>query len=132
MRWEVEKSFTFDAAHRLPLVPEGHKCGRMHGHTYTLVVKLSCSELVDGMVIEYGELGGLVRPIVDEVDHRTLNEVRGLENPTTEILAQWFNARIKKVFARSHEVNGLQRLSRELRLAVTVHESATTKCTYAE
>jgi 6-pyruvoyltetrahydropterin/6-carboxytetrahydropterin synthase len=82
---EVFKEFTFDAAHWLPNVPKGHKCGRMHGHTYRVVI---CVEgPVDeetGFVIDFGDLKEIVRPYIEGFDHICLNDL--IENPTAENL----------------------------------------------
>lgn len=90
----IARSFGFEAAHRLPFVPEGHKCGRLHGHSYTATVAVMGSEAGDGMVVDFGELDELLRPIRDQLDHHYLNEVPGLENPTSEIIARWIYGRL--------------------------------------
>ena len=86
---KIAKSFTFDAAHWLPNVAPDHKCHRMHGHTYR--VEIACSGKLDerGMVCDYAEIAEAWRVAEAEIDHRVLNEVPGLENPTTEVLALW-------------------------------------------
>jgi len=91
------KTFDFDAAHWLPHVCEGHKCGRLHGHTYRVSVILEGEpDGHMGWFIDYADIAAAWLPIHDDVDHKCLNEVRGLENPTTEALAPWilrrFNA----------------------------------------
>jgi 6-pyruvoyltetrahydropterin/6-carboxytetrahydropterin synthase len=88
MQARITKTFAFDAAHYLPNVPEGHKCGRMHGHCYRVVLGLEGPidpEL--GWVQDYGELKQAFRPLLERLDHQVLNEVPGLENPTAELLA---------------------------------------------
>lgn len=85
---EVFKEFTFDAAHYLPNVPEGHKCGKMHGHTYR--VKFGVAGPVDphtGFVIDFGDLKAAVKPFIDALDHTVLNDT--LVNPTCENLAEF-------------------------------------------
>lgn len=115
--WRIEKCFTFEASHFLPHVPKGHKCGRMHGHSYVVTVILESRDLIDGMVFEYGDLSDVVRPIVDGIlDHQTLNEIEGLGNPTTEVLAKWIFDRLRL---------GLLPLA-----AISVKESFTTRCEY--
>jgi 6-pyruvoyltetrahydropterin/6-carboxytetrahydropterin synthase len=82
--------FRFEAAHRLPRVPEGHKCSRLHGHSFK--VEVAIVGPVDphtGWVIDFGVLHDLWSPVHDQLDHRYLNEVPGLENPTSEVLARW-------------------------------------------
>lgn len=87
------RAFQFSAAHHLPNMPEGHKCRRMHGHTYTVRVEVT-GPLVDGMLPDYAVIEAIVREVASELDHRTLNEIDGLEKPTTEILTQWLADRI--------------------------------------
>lgn len=107
------KSFDFDAAHWLPLVAAHHKCHRMHGHTYRVEV-IVCGEIDErGMVCDYAEIAEAWVPIHAEIDHRCLNEIPGLENPTTEILAPWILARLP------------------MATRVRVYESSTTWCEVA-
>lgn len=95
-RTRITKSFTFDAAHWLPEVPTDHKCRRLHGHTYEIVVGLE-GELDArlGWVLDYGEVSRAVDPVVRELDHHCLNEIPGLENPTAEVLAVWLFGRLR-------------------------------------
>lgn len=89
------KTFDFDAAHYLPHVCEGHKCGRMHGHTYRVSIKLEGEQDNHmGWFLDYAEIAEVWAPIHDALDHRVLNEVQGLENPTTEVLAPWILSRL--------------------------------------
>lgn len=86
----VFKEFGFEAAHWLPRVPEGHKCSRMHGHSYMVRVEVEGPVCRDGMVIDYAVISDRFKSLVHNVlDHRVLNETPGLENSTSEILAQW-------------------------------------------
>ncbi len=91
----IGATFTFEAAHRLPNLPEGHKCRNLHGHNYQLDVTIEGKLDECGFVMDYAELEEIVGPIVQRVDHRYLNDVEGLENPTSEIMLEWFMARIK-------------------------------------
>ena len=94
---EVFKEFSFDSAHFLPNVPLGHKCREMHGHTYRLVVYLEGPiDEKKGWVIDFAELKEIVRAILADVDHKCLNNLPELENPTCELLAKWLWARLKK------------------------------------
>jgi 6-pyruvoyltetrahydropterin/6-carboxytetrahydropterin synthase len=87
---EIFKTFTFEAAHRLPRVPPEHKCGRMHGHSYEVTLRLEGPVDPDaGWVRDFGDLTAAFRPLFDRLDHQTLNDVEGLENPTSENLARW-------------------------------------------
>lgn len=83
----IWRDFTFDAAHWLPLVPEDHKCRRMHGHTYRVRIHVMAPKRDDGMVMDFAEIGAAWRPLHERLDHRCLNDV--IENPTAENLAQW-------------------------------------------
>ena len=93
---EIYKEFTFEAAHRLPQTPPGHKCQRLHGHSFRvrLYVKGPVVE-PQGWVMDFAELTQAWKPLFDLVDHRYLNEVEGLENPTSEVLAQWLWQRLQ-------------------------------------
>ena len=87
---EIFKEFTFEAAHFLPNVPPEHKCRRLHGHSYHVLiyVKGDAGEN-SGWVMDFGELKKHFNPIYDRLDHRYLNDIEGLENPTSENLARW-------------------------------------------
>jgi 6-pyruvoyltetrahydropterin/6-carboxytetrahydropterin synthase len=87
---EIFKEFTIEAAHWLPNVPAGHKCGRLHGHSFHIAVHVHGP--LDphlGWVIDFAEIKAAFKAIEDRIDHRCLNEVEGLENPTSENLARW-------------------------------------------
>lgn len=86
----VSRRYHFEAAHYLPRVPEGHKCKRMHGHNYELEITVSGEVESDGFIIDFWDLDKVVQPLIDMVDHRTLNDIGGLENPTAENIAAWF------------------------------------------
>lgn len=95
----IYKTFSFDSAHYLPLVPAGHKCGGMHGHTYTLKVFISGDpEPHSGWVIDYTDLKNGIRPLLEMLDHKVLNDIPGLENPTSEQLSIWLWNRVKPIF----------------------------------
>lgn len=84
------KTFTFDSAHYLPRVPAGHKCANLHGHTYTLKVFVEGKpDPLLGWVIDFNDLKKAICPIIDQLDHNLLNEIEGLNNPTSEMLAVW-------------------------------------------
>jgi 6-pyruvoyltetrahydropterin/6-carboxytetrahydropterin synthase len=86
----IGKRFTFDAAHVLASLPDGHKCGRLHGHTYTVEIELTASQLTSpGFVTDFGDLAPFLRYLDERIDHRHLNEVLDVE-PTSENLAEHF------------------------------------------
>ena len=87
---DVFREFTFEAAHRLPHVPEGHKCARLHGHSFRVEVRVQGDiDPETGMVIDFAEIKTAFAPLNDQLDHYFLNEIDGLENPTSENLARW-------------------------------------------
>ncbi len=90
----VAREYHFEAAHFLPNVPDTHKCKRLHGHNYKLEVTLSGPVQQSGFIIDFWDMDKVVQPILDEVDHRCLNDIAGLENPTAENITGWFFDRI--------------------------------------
>lgn len=111
----IYKSFTFDSAHKLTKVPAGHKCATMHGHTYQLTVFVAGEPDESGMLIDYADLAGAVAPIVAQLDHQTLNDIHGLHNPTTEVLAPWIGLRVRAALPGRD-------------ISIEVKESSTTGC----
>lgn len=114
---EIYKEFSFEAAHRLPKLPETHKCWRLHGHSFRVGVGVEgpIDETL-GWVTDFGDIKVAFRPLEEALDHRYLNEIEGLENPTSEILAVWIWDRLVLV---------LPHLS-----FVRVHETCTSGCVY--
>lgn len=87
---EIFKDFTFEAAHRLPHVPDGHKCGRLHGHSFRIRVTVDGEVGSEsGWVMDFAEIKEAVTPVRKMLDHQYLNEIEGLSNPTSENLAIW-------------------------------------------
>jgi 6-pyruvoyltetrahydropterin/6-carboxytetrahydropterin synthase len=114
---DIFKTFRLEAAHRLPNVPAGHKCARLHGHSFAVELQVSGPLGEDtGWVMDFAELKQAFQPLYDRLDHHYLNDIEGLENPTSERLAVWIWERLKP---------GLPLLS-----AVTVHETCTSGCRY--
>ena len=114
---EIYKEFMFESAHRLPNVPEGHKCARLHGHSWkgTLYVAGDLDPHM-GWVVDYGDIKKIFAPLYERLDHNYLNEIEGLENPTSEVLAKWIWDRLKP---------DLPQLSR-----VVINETCTSGCIY--
>ncbi|MEO8383398.1 MAG: 6-carboxytetrahydropterin synthase QueD [Acidobacteriota bacterium] len=112
---ELVKDFRFEAAHFLPNVPEGHKCRRIHGHSFKGEVAVRGP--IDprlGWVMDFADLKAVVDPIVDRLDHYLLNDIEGLGNPTSEVLAVWIWQQL---------VGKLPLLVR-----VTIEETCTSRC----
>ncbi len=114
---ELIREYRFEAAHRLPHVPAGHKCARLHGHSFK--IELTVAGPVDeatGWLIDFGVLDEHVQPLLDRLDHHYLNEIPGLENPTSELLARWL----------WHEI--APRIPQLV--AVTIFETCDARCVY--
>lgn len=115
---EIYKEFSIEAAHRLPHVPDGHKCSRLHGHSFQ--VAIHASGPVDdrqGWVMDFSDIKAAFKPLWEQLDHHYLNDIPGLENPTSENLARWIWQRLKP---------GLPLLSK-----VVVRETCTSGCVYS-
>jgi 6-pyruvoyltetrahydropterin/6-carboxytetrahydropterin synthase len=101
----IYKQFTFDAAHFLPKVPEGHKCKAMHGHTYHVTVFVSGPVLEEaGWVIDFSEVKTVCKTVLDRLDHALLNDIPGLENPTAENVVCWLWKQLKS------KIHGLKKI----------------------
>lgn len=117
MKIELRKTFQFEAAHLLPHLPETHKCRRLHGHSFQaeIVVAGECDERL-GWLIDYADLARAFKPLWEQLDHRYLNDVPGLQNPTSENLARWIWERLKPALPLLTEV--------------VVAETCTARCVY--
>ena len=117
MKLELRKTFQFEAAHLLPHLPSDHKCRRLHGHSFRaeIVVAGECDPKL-GWVMDYADISAAFKPLFDQLDHRYLNEVAGLQNPTSENVAAWIWERLKP---------GLPQL-----VEVVVAETCTARCVY--
>lgn len=100
MKISLTKTIDFEAAHWLPTFPEGHKCRRLHGHSFKvdIVVEGEMDEQA-GYLLDFGDLKQIVQPLRDRLDHRLLNDIEGLSNPTAELLARWIYDRLKPELA---------------------------------
>lgn len=115
---EIFKEFTFEAAHRLPNVPEGHKCARLHGHSFRVRVWVRGGlDARLGWVMDFADIKAAAKPVIERLDHYYLNEIEGLENPTSENVARWIWTRLQT------SLPGLAR--------VEVQETCTAGCSYA-
>lgn len=124
---EITKTFRFEAAHYLPNVPKGHQCGKMHGHSYVVDVALGGSpDPIYGWVIDYSELSKVFEPYRRLMDHMVLNEIEGLENPTSELLAIWLFKRLSE-----ESIGSEGRKLKDYLRSVTIHETCTSKATFA-
>jgi len=96
MKMELRKTFQFEAAHLLPHLPKTHKCRRLHGHSFQveIVIVGPCDRKL-GWVMDYADIKKAFKPLWKKLDHRYLNEVAGLENPTSEAIAAWIWQRLK-------------------------------------
>jgi 6-pyruvoyltetrahydropterin/6-carboxytetrahydropterin synthase len=90
----LSATYNFDAARQLPNLPDGHKCKRLHEHSFRVEISIEGPIDARGFVIDYAELDAAVLPLIDGLDHRFLNEIEGLENPTSEVIALWLKERI--------------------------------------
>jgi 6-pyruvoyltetrahydropterin/6-carboxytetrahydropterin synthase len=111
------RDFSFEAAHRLPNAPAGHKCGRLHGHSFR--VSVVCEGEIDphsGWLVDFAKIKEGMTPVLDNLDHHYLNEIEGLENPTAENLARWIWLRLKPALPQLSEIQ--------------VAETCTARCEY--
>lgn len=114
---EIFKEFSFEAAHRLPNVPDGHKCARLHGHSFMVRITVQGEVGVDsGWVMDFSDISEAFKPIRDQLDHFYLNEVPGLENPTSENIARWIWEKLKPELAELTKIE--------------IRETCTSGCSY--
>lgn len=114
---EIFAEFSFEAAHRLPNVPPGHKCARLHGHSFRVSVHVAGAVGAEsGWVMDFADIKAAFRPLLERLDHYYLNEIEGLENPTSENLARWIWLRLKP------SLPGLSQ--------IVVRETCTSGCIY--
>jgi 6-pyruvoyltetrahydropterin/6-carboxytetrahydropterin synthase len=117
MKMELRKAFQFEAAHLLPHLPESHKCRRLHGHSFKVEIAVTgdCDPKL-GWVMDYADMAAVFEPLWEQLDHRYLNEIPGLGNPTSENVAVWIWTRLKPKLPRLTEV--------------VVAETCTARCVY--
>ncbi len=116
MRTRLERTYRFEAAHFLPKVPPGHKCARMHGHSYMVEVVIEGEiDAERGWLMDFAEIDEYAMPIIRQLDHQVLNEIDGLANPTSELLAVY-------VWNKLAALPGL--------LEIVVSETPSSRCIY--
>lgn len=117
MKYELKQHFHIESARFLPHLPKSHPCANMHGHSFKIILQLK-GELQPqvGWVMDYHEISLVMAPLLKQLDHKVLNEVPGLENPTSELLAKW-------IYEKA-------RLSIPLLQSVTIMETTSTECKY--
>jgi 6-pyruvoyltetrahydropterin/6-carboxytetrahydropterin synthase len=117
MNIRLVHEFRFEAAHRLPKVPPGHKCARLHGHSFKVEVAIRGPvDEATGWLVDFADMERAWAPLHEQLDHRYLNEVPGLENPTSEVIARWIWTRL------APSLPGLAR--------ITVLETCDARCEY--
>lgn len=117
MNFELKQHFQIESARFLPKLPKTHPCSRLHGHSFKIILTLVAPlDPAVGWVMDYNEIQSRFQPILNLIDHRTLNEVPGLENPTSELLAQWLYEKARAVLPAL--------------VQVTVAETPLTECSY--
>ena len=114
---EIFKEFRIEAAHRLPQVPAEHKCARLHGHSFLIGVYVEGAvQAATGWVRDFADISAAMQDVHEQLDHRYLNDISGLENPTSEVLAIWVWRRL------APRLPGLSR--------IVIHETCTSGCEY--
>jgi 6-pyruvoyltetrahydropterin/6-carboxytetrahydropterin synthase len=114
---EIFKTFTIEAAHHLPNVPENHKCRRLHGHSFRIEIRVAGPvQPQSGWIMDFADITRAFQPLYEQLDHHYLNEVAGLENPTSEHLARWIWRKLKPALPLLSEV--------------VVRETCTAGCVY--
>jgi 6-pyruvoyltetrahydropterin/6-carboxytetrahydropterin synthase len=117
MKLELRKTFQFEAAHLLPLLPASHKCRRLHGHSFQVeVVVEGENDPSLGWVMDYADISAAFKPLWEQLDHNYLNEIPGLDNPTSENVALWIWERLQP--------------SLPLLKEIVVAETCTARCVY--
>src|SRR5882757_5893217 len=117
MRTRLERSYRFEAAHFLPKVPAGHKCARMHGHSYAIEIVIEGEVAPErGWVMDFAEIDEHVGTLMRQLDHQVLNESAGLANPTSELRAVWLWEKLAPALSGLSEV--------------AVSETPTSRCSY--
>ena len=114
---EIYKKFSFDSAHYLPNVPDDHKCRRMHGHTFNIEIHIGGPVNREiGWIMDFADIKTICDPVIKQLDHRVLNDIKGLNNPTSENLAKWIWEKVNP------QLSGLKK--------IIVSETCSTGCVF--
>lgn len=117
MRVRLSKDFIVEAAQSLPKVPAGHKCSRLHGHTFTIEICVEGEVNPEtGWLYDHAEISRAMKPIVEQLDHAYLNDIPGLENPTIELMCAWIWNKLTPALPELSEI--------------TIHETPAARCSY--
>lgn len=117
MQTTLEKDFTFEAAHQLPNVAADHKCARLHGHSFKVTIAVTGEvDPAMGWFCDHSDISRAMKPLIEQLDHAFLNEIKGLENPTFENIAVWIWNELAPL------VKGL--------FEITIYETPTARCIY--
>ena len=117
MRVTLTRKFRFEASHQLAHLPASHPCHNLHGHSYSVEIEVSGEvDERSGFLIDYADINEVVRPLLARLDHKHLNDIPGLEKPTTEFIARWLWTQL---------IPGLPQLS-----AIAIQETPRTRCEY--
>jgi 6-pyruvoyltetrahydropterin/6-carboxytetrahydropterin synthase len=117
MHVRLTKDFTFEAAQTLPNVPPGHKCNRMHGHSFKVEISVEGeTDLSTGWFYDHAAISRAMNPLLELLDHGYLNEIPGLENPTIENMCRWLWERLEPLLPGLAEI--------------VLHETPSARCSY--
>ena len=113
----LTKDFFFEAAQAITSFPEGHKCRQLHGHSFTVSVSVTGTvDPVTGILYDHACISQAMDPLIDQLDHRYLNDIEGLENPTIEMIAKWLWDRLAPALPELSEI--------------VIHETPRARCSY--
>lgn len=116
MAYQIRQQFLVESARFLPKLPKGHPCSRVHGHSFRITLVLAGELQPEGWLIDFNEVEAKAKPVINRIDHCLLNEVPGLENPTSELLCRWIFQQLKPNLTQLIEVS--------------VSETPSTACSY--
>lgn len=127
-RTKVTRRYSFEAGHFLPKVPKEHKCHRFHGHNYEFDVTITGPIDDIGFIMDFWDMDKIIDPLIEKVDHQTLNDIKGLENPTAEHIAWWFFYRIENELPIKVELEQVRVFETKNCWADAIEENMTMTC----